>query len=366
MRRSAWLACATVLCLSGATLSYPEPQESTAKQRFLPDATTWKYFTQPTVRGLMPYFAEFLNSSDEPSLLASVQDPATVSYRFDAWLFPSGSFRVIRFSLNSDGTATVVKFLVRGPIEPLAVTTPTKVEVNVSAQDAAKFLASVDGAGFWTMSTVEPPNPTPPKYYVFDGAVWVFEGVRGGAYHVVYRPNPNAGPFTEMVHFLAKDLAGLNEREIPPGMWPPVNSPPNQGVTIQISGPVTAERPFAVRVINQRSTLISFCVACAGTIVPSPGATVPAFDVQRPGPKKWGSLLRGSDIGSCHASTELGSRAGQEFLMKLSEPGRYRLRLNYVPKSLPDSSGVGICAKLNELKGAKLVTSTEFEVLPRK
>jgi hypothetical protein len=278
---------------------------------------------------------------------------------------PYASFRVIRFSLNSDGTATVVKFLLPRAINPSATVKPNKVDVNVSAEDAAKFRALVDSSGFSAMPTVEPPNPTPPKYYVFDGAFWVFEGLRGGTYHVVYRVNPNAGPFTEMVHFLAKDLAGLNEREIPPGMWPPVNSPPNQGVTIQISGPVSAERPFAVRVVNQRSTLISFCVACAGTTVPSPGASVPAFDVQRPGPKKWGSLLWSSDTGSCRAPTELGPREGQEFLVKLSEPGRYRVRLSYVPRSLPALPGVDVCAKLNGVKGAKLVTSTEFEVLPR-
>jgi hypothetical protein len=366
MRRSAWLACAAALCLSGVSLSRAERQESTAKQRSLPDATTGKYFPQPAMHDLTPYIAEFLNSTDEPSLLARAQDPSAVSYRFNAWLMPYASFRVIRFSLNSDGTATVVKFLLPRAINPSAPAKPNKVAVNVSAEDTAKFLTLVESSGFWAMPTVEPPNPTPPKYYVLDGAFWFFEGVRNGAYHVVDRPNPVAGPFTEMVHFLAKDLAGLSESESPSGIWPPVGWLPNESVTIQISGPVTAERPFALRIINQRSTLISFCVACAGTIVPSPGATVPAFDVQRPGPKKWGSLLWASDMGSCYAPTELGPRKSQEFLMKLSEPGRYRLRLNYVPRSVPASPGVGFCAKMDELKGAKIVTSAEFEVLPSK
>ncbi|HUJ29892.1 MAG TPA: hypothetical protein VLY23_01330 [Candidatus Acidoferrum sp.] len=365
-RRFSVLVGAAAVCLLTAFINHPQNQESTTKKRTLPDATTWKYFPQASAHDAMPYIAEFLNSSGEASLLAAAQNPAAVSYRFDAWLLPSGSFRAIRFLLNSDGSATIVKFLVPGPIEPLAAPRPNKVELKVSAEDAEKFLAFVDTSGFWSMPTVQPPNPTPPKYYVLDGAFWVFEGVRGGSYHVVYRWNPNAGPLTELVQSLGKDLAGLNESEIPSGIWPPINSPPNHGVAIQISGPVTAERPFALRVINRRSTLISFCVTCAGTIVPSPGATVPAVDVQRPGPKKWGSLLWGLDMGSCYAPTQLGSREGQEFLMKLSEPGRYRLRLSYVPRSLSASPGVGICAKLDELKGAKLVTSEEFEVLPSK
>src|SRR5580658_6630360 len=159
MRRPAWLACAAVLCLSAVSLSHPERQESAAKQRFLPDATTWKYFPQPIGPGLVPYIADLLNFTDEPSLLASAQDPATVSYRFDTLLMPQASFRVIRFSLNSDGTATVAKFLLPRAINPSAAGRPNKIDVNVSAEDASKFLASVDGAGFWTMPTVEPPNP---------------------------------------------------------------------------------------------------------------------------------------------------------------------------------------------------------------
>jgi len=358
------LACAAVVCVLTASISHSGYQASAPKKPSPPDPTTLKYFPQ-SAAGEIPFIAEFLNSTDEPSLLARVQDPTAVSYRFDTWELPGLNFLVIRFSLNSDGTATVVKFLVPRAANPLTAGSPNRVEESVSAADTAKFLQLVDEAGFWAMPTVQPPSPTPPKYYVFDGAFWVFEGVRDGAYHVVYRLNPNASPFTEMVRFLGKDLAGLNEREVPRGIWPPINSSPNRPVTIQVSGPVTAEQPFAVRVINERSKLISFCVASAGTIVAWPQQPVPAFDVQRPGPKKWGSLFWGSDMGPFYEPTELGSEKSQEFFMKLSEPGRYRLRLYYVPRSLPTSPGLDICAKLDELKGAKVITSEEFEVLLR-
>lgn len=371
MKRSAsdrfsWFVCAAAACLLPLFLGASEHQQSATPGRSVADATTSKYFPQTSVHNLMPYMDEFLNSTDEPSLLTQAQDPTAVSYRFVALLVSGLCMRVIRFSLHPDGTATLVTFLGPFPKDPGAKVKADKVERSVSAQDAAKFLELVDGAGFWTMPTVKPPDPTPARYYTLDGAMWLFEGCRSGAYHVVYRGNPNASPFTDMVHFLGKDLAGLDEREIPSGMWPPLSLlPPNQSVAIQISGSVTADRPFALRVINRRSKPISFCVASAESVVPSLAWSVPAFDVQRPRPKKWGSVRWGSDIGSGFTPTELASEKAEEFRIKLPEPGRYRLRLYYLSRSLPDSRGVKVCPNLNELKGAKVVTSEEFEVLPK-
>lgn len=358
------LTCAVPICVLTASVSYAMHRENAIRQRLLPDATTWKYFPQASVNGLMPYAAEFLNSTDEPSLLTQAEDPSAVSYRFVALLFPGVYVRVIRFSPHGDGTATVVTYLEPYPKDSSAKIKPNKAERIVSAEEAAKFLEAVDGAGFWTMPTVEPPTPTRRKYYILDGSVWVFEGCRGGTYHVVYRPNPNASAFTDMVHFLGTDLAGLDEREIPPGMWPPIDPATNHRLSIQISSPVTAKRPFALQVMNRRSKPVYFCLASTGTIVPSPAWPVPAFDVQRLGPKKWGSLLWGSDLGPSDAPTELASGKTEEFRMKLIAPGRYRLRLYYVPRSLPDSPGADVCAKLDQLKSAKVVTSEEFDVLP--
>lgn len=359
------LSCVAIICTLVIPLNLPGYQESTNKQPSLLDTTTLKYFQQESVQDLMPYVAEFLNSTDEPSLLTQAQDPTKVSYRFAALLLPGMYIRVIRFSLHPDGTATVVTFLGPFPKDPTAKIKADKVERDASTKDAAEFLELVDDAGFWTMPTVKTPDLTPPKYYTLDGAMWVFEGARNGAYHVVYRGNPNASPFTDMVHFLGKNLAGLNDSEIPGGMWPPVSLlPPNQSVAIQISEPVTAEQTFAVRILNRRSKTISFCIAFAGDIASLP--PVPAFDVQRLGPKKWGSLLWGSDLGPSDAPTELGSEKTQEFRMKLIAPGRYRLRLYYVPGTFPDSPGADACAKVDQLKGGKVVTSEEFEVLPNK
>ncbi|MGH9736447.1 MAG: hypothetical protein ACRD8A_17900 [Candidatus Acidiferrales bacterium] len=277
---------------------------------------------------------------------------------------PIMKLRVIRFPRHADGTASVVTFLAPYPKGPSAKVKSNEVERNVSAEDTAKFLALLDSAEFWEMPTVKLPDLAPPKYYTVDGAFWVFEGVRNGAYHVVYRLNPNASPFTDVVYFLAQDLAGLDNREIPRGIWPPLSLlPPNQSVAIQIPGPVTAGRPFALRVVNQRPTKISFCVAWAGAIVAIASPAVPSFDVQRHGPKKWDSLLSEPDIGPCCAPTELRSEKSQEFRMKISEPGRYRLRLYYVTKSLPNFSGVNICPNLDRFRGAKVVTSDEFDVL---
>ncbi|HUJ31362.1 MAG TPA: hypothetical protein VLY23_08790 [Candidatus Acidoferrum sp.] len=61
-----------------------------------------------------------------------------------------------------------------------------------------------------------------------DGEIWLFEGIREGKYHVVYRHLPEPSSFTEMVHLLAKDLAKLDDSWVPKAFGP---EPPIKIVT---------------------------------------------------------------------------------------------------------------------------------------
>jgi hypothetical protein len=66
------------------------------------------------------------------------------------------------------------------------------------------------------MSSVEPEDPDPRHRTIsLDTVDWVFEGARAGTYHVVFRESPKASPFTDMVKFLARDLAKLDEATVP-------------------------------------------------------------------------------------------------------------------------------------------------------
>ena len=87
---------------------------------------------------------------------------------------------------------------------------------TATREEVDQFFRTIEKAGFWSMPTAEPENPNPDRRAIkLDAGNWVFEGVRGGAYHVVFREGPEPSPFTEMVRFLAKDLAKVDESAVP-------------------------------------------------------------------------------------------------------------------------------------------------------
>jgi hypothetical protein len=77
--------------------------------------------------------------------------------------------------------------------------------------------------------------------------MWLFEGVRDGSYHVVYRHSPDPGPFTQMVGFLAKNLAKVDDSWIPRGGTSPdsVVSTLTRGGNSTESPSQLAQNPFA-------------------------------------------------------------------------------------------------------------------------
>jgi hypothetical protein len=79
-----------------------------------------------------------------------------------------------------------------------------------------RFLQRVEKSDFWSMPTLETEDPDPHRrVYKIDAGQWVFEGARKGEYHVAFREGPQSSPFTEMVSFLAKQIAKLDESVIP-------------------------------------------------------------------------------------------------------------------------------------------------------
>jgi len=152
-----------------------------------------------------------LSSFGEPSLLAAAQDPKVLSYRLDWLAGQTGVLLAVRLSVNPDGNADVTSVASYG--KPRAL---HRAQHSVSGAEVEKFLQLVEIAHFWSMPPREQGNPdVRGNVYKLDASTWIFEGVRNGSYHVVFRRGPEQSPFTDMVRFMAKDIAGLDESITP-------------------------------------------------------------------------------------------------------------------------------------------------------
>jgi len=120
-----------------------------------------------------------------------------------------------------------------------------------------------------------------------------------------------------------------------------------------------------VRVTNAGNAPITVCMACCGSIIDAKtDPVVPDFNVQVQGPRGWGNQLWGCDLGNCFAPWRLTAGQAQEFRLKLSEPGRYRLRLYYVADKDTDAKGPKSvkCPNIASAKHHKEATSNIFVV----
>ena len=117
----------------------------------------------------------------------------------------------LRLSVNPDGSTGITCIEESG-----APSNAHRAQLTDSDANVKKFLQLVEKADFWSMPSVEPEIVASGRRdYKLDAGPWVFEGVRNGSYYFVVRRGPKTSPFTEMVHFLAKDLAKLDESTIP-------------------------------------------------------------------------------------------------------------------------------------------------------
>ena len=77
-----------------------------------------------------------------------------------------------------------------------------------------RVLNRIEELKFWTLPT-EPPPPDPNVFSV-DGAQWIFEGVKSGAYHAVDRWSPDKGEVHSLGLLMLLDVAKLklSDREV--------------------------------------------------------------------------------------------------------------------------------------------------------
>ena len=121
-----------------------------------------------------------------------------------------------------------------------------------------------------------------------------------------------------------------------------------------------------VSVTNTGRMPIIICLACCGTIIDAKtDQVVPDFDVQVRGPRRWGHLLWGCDVGNCFAPSILAAGQTREFRLKFPQAGRYRLRLYYVPDANARSQKPVTCPNLPSAVQHKEATSNMFVVSER-
>jgi hypothetical protein len=125
-----------------------------------------------------------------------------------------------------------------------------------------------------------------------------------------------------------------------------------------------AGKPFVVRLRNIGDKRLTYCMTMCGKIVgPDTSARVPGFTLQRRGHKRWDIFLWRCDEGDSVASKIIHGGDVEEFKIKISEPGTYRLRLPYKDVSV---EGVGFhCEAIRDPKDVKQAVSDEFDVVAK-
>ena len=210
-----WPSCALTLCTTAllfvCATAHPQDPQAPASS----PSKIVAYFPPGTISG--QFFSEYLSYFGEPSLFAASQDPSVHSYRLDWLSSQRGYVLTARIVLKSEGGAEVIA-VEQSPKSGM----PHRTQNSISAADTKKFCELVDRAHFWTMP-VEAEEDR--RIYKFAPSPWVFEGVRHGSYHVVLRLSPRPSPFTDIVRFLTKDLAKLDDSAVPHAYSSPAKTP---------------------------------------------------------------------------------------------------------------------------------------------
>lgn len=103
---------------------------------------------------------------------------------------------------------------------------------------------------------------------------------------------------------------------------------------------------------NSGSYPVTFCIGFLSVIESTPSP----FWVQRYSNGKWGTLMMGPDVGNFRTVVVLGVGESMEYLVRLDDSGRVRLRLNYWHNSIPNLN----CHM--PPRGSKLATSAVFTI----
>lgn len=199
----------------------PFPNERSPQNMFQalpsPQSAAKSYFPPDTKDPLADFYSRYLNFIAEPSLLTAAQGARAVSYRLICLYCNKINLLVIRLTMSSDGTGSITTTISTIGSSGVPIVSNRSQRIATQAE-TEQFSRSLEKSEFWSMPTNDLSRPTA---YNMDAAAshWVFEGVRSGAYHVVFREGPEQSPFTEMVIFFAKNLSKL-EDSLAPRVFP--------------------------------------------------------------------------------------------------------------------------------------------------
>ena len=145
-------------------------------------------------------YSRVLKALHEPSLWElSQRDPHAEVYRF----FYLRSFHhpiSVRLAVRPSGSGWIYAHMTtgKGGYEPGRI---NRISHSwMTKHKTQSLVAAFENAGFWNL-------PTASQAHDYDGAEWIFEGVRDGKYHVIDCWSPDAGDPLRAAGVLALKLA---------------------------------------------------------------------------------------------------------------------------------------------------------------
>jgi hypothetical protein len=146
-------------------------------------------------------YAQHLSALNESSLWESSQTPKTQSYRF-LWLQTFHHPIVVRIDANANGTSLLTAKMTSGA----GGYKPGKLILNemrtLTPEQTNRFLGKIEVHNFWKLPSIQEDRGV-------DGAQWIVEGTRNGAYHIVDRWSPGDGEIRSLGLFMVNDLARM-------------------------------------------------------------------------------------------------------------------------------------------------------------
>ncbi len=148
--------------------------------------------------------ARCLHLMGEKPLVETAGPQIPQVYRLLVETRPYGIPVVVRLSIGPDGTGEVVGKMGHSPRFPDVLTVNRIAKVSQAEID--EFLKLLADSGFWSMPVFETIDP----HHVMMGEPgWMFEGAKGGSYHVVCRGTSSLDSLKKAVMFLA-DVSKLD------------------------------------------------------------------------------------------------------------------------------------------------------------
>ena len=151
------------------------------------------------------WYSKFLTAMHEPSLCEASKTQKTQTYRF-LWLRSFHQPVSVRLEVNRDGTALLTTKITSGN----GGYEPRRLIVNrtqrLTREHTSWVLDRIEELKFWSLPTNPPRHP---NEIGVDGAQWIFEGAKDGAYHVVDRWSPEKDEIHALGIMMLIDLAKL-------------------------------------------------------------------------------------------------------------------------------------------------------------